>query len=149
MPATITLDDYEIANLRSALESFGHATWNKDWPGYVERSPLYVLNTGDWVGQIYNRLPPVEQKPNRTPQELAREANSFVPQREQQQTMNSDNKFLVCTDGDKIVIRSPSRLLRKMSREDAVNLAAWILAKSEVSLFELNAALSEIRGTPA
>lgn len=69
----ITLDHYEIANLRVALEACGYGLNNR-----VERNPLFVLSTGDWLGQIYNKLPAVEWHPNATPQELAARAKNFV-----------------------------------------------------------------------
>lgn len=68
---TITLDDYEVANLQSALISIGLRGAS------VERSPLYVLNTGDWAGHILWKLPLVAHEPNWTPEQLAREANRF------------------------------------------------------------------------
>lgn len=63
----IFMDDYEIANLRSAIVAIGYP-WSGD-PG-LDPGPLGALNSGDWVGQIYQKLPQVEhQRPNRTPQE--------------------------------------------------------------------------------
>lgn len=55
----ITLDAYEIANLRAALEAV------LTFP----RNPLHALNNGDWICQIYNKLPKVEHKPNQQPVE--------------------------------------------------------------------------------
>jgi len=75
----IELDNYEVANLRSALEAMGYNTWSKEFHGerYVPTSPLCALNTGDWLGQIYNKLPDTGHRPNATPQELAKRANEW------------------------------------------------------------------------
>ena len=45
----ILLSDYEVVNLRAALQATGY--------GMTGRSPLQVLNNGDWLGQIYQKLP--------------------------------------------------------------------------------------------
>lgn len=47
--ASIVLDSYELINLRTALEAI-----------MQDRGPLNALNSGDWVGQIYNKLPKPE-----------------------------------------------------------------------------------------
>lgn len=74
----IELDGYEVANLRAAIEAMGYpATREPPAP----RSPLFALHNGDWVGQVYNKLPEVTEGnhvPNDTPEELAEKANSFV-----------------------------------------------------------------------
>lgn len=81
---TITLNEYQQANLASAIEATGHGTWNPKWGNHVPRNPLYVLNTGDWIGEIYNMLPKPDKKgiygscrPNVSPSELAERANNF------------------------------------------------------------------------
>jgi hypothetical protein len=74
----LRLDEYEIANLISALEAavgFAH----EDSDPYARLvSPLQVLNSGDWIGQILNKLhdlcPSSEVAPNRKPEEYAVEA---------------------------------------------------------------------------
>lgn len=48
----IVLDMYELVNLRAAIEAIGYP-----WPGDDGESPLAVLNSGDWLGQIYLKLP--------------------------------------------------------------------------------------------
>jgi len=69
MKYTIELDDYEVANLRAAIEAAGY------WGGQpAKRNPLYALNTGDWLGQIFWKLPQVDCKPNKTPEYLAKAA---------------------------------------------------------------------------
>lgn len=68
MKITIELDKYEIANLRSLIEACF----------YHQRNPLKVANTGDWIGQIYNKLPEVDYPPNVTPKELVDRANNYV-----------------------------------------------------------------------
>ena len=67
----IELNEYQVANLKSLIEASGY--------GYekAERNPLWVANTGDWIGQIYNLLPEVEYKPNATAEELAERAREF------------------------------------------------------------------------
>lgn len=74
----IELDEYEISNLRAALDATGCGTWHlsmKDPP--IESSPLEVLNTGDWLSQIQNKLPKVNVLPNHTPDELAESARKW------------------------------------------------------------------------
>lgn len=75
----IELDDYEITNLRAALEATGSGTWHesmRDPP--MPDSPLGVLNNGDWVGQILGKLPLVSAIPNKTADELAEEARAWI-----------------------------------------------------------------------
>lgn len=67
----LMLNDYQIANLRAAIEACGYATWHKDW---FKKSPLMVLQNGDWMGEIYLMLPMVQHAPNQTPQKLIEEA---------------------------------------------------------------------------
>lgn len=62
----IELDAYEISNLRAALEAIGY----RPHLGMDKRCPLWALNNGDWVGQIYNKLPESAIEPNDTAQEL-------------------------------------------------------------------------------
>lgn len=69
----IELDDYEITNLRSALEATGQGTWHESM-----RNPLGVLNNGDWVGQILGKLPVVSTIPNATADELAEQAKAWI-----------------------------------------------------------------------
>lgn len=74
----IELDEYEIANLRAALDATGCGTWclsMKDPP--IKSSPLEVLNTGDWLSQIQNKLPKVNVLPNYTSDELAESARKW------------------------------------------------------------------------
>lgn len=60
----IKLDDYEIANLRAALEAI--------IPGRgALPSPLNALHSGDWTGQVYAKLPPVGQWPNQPAESMA------------------------------------------------------------------------------
>ena len=73
----IELNDYQIANLRAAIEAAGYGTWREGRTNYVPRNPLYVLNNGDWIGELYQKLPSVEYKPNETPQALAEKAARF------------------------------------------------------------------------
>ncbi len=76
---TITLNEYQVANLKSIIEAAGYYTWNPLAPYHVERNPIYVINTGDWIGELYQMLPKeVPYKPNKTPQQMAEEANNFV-----------------------------------------------------------------------
>lgn len=74
----LKLDEYEIANLISALEA-GMGFCPSDPDVYARlRSPLTVLNSGDWIGMILNKLRPMcpdsKVRPNRTPEEYAHEA---------------------------------------------------------------------------
>jgi len=55
----IEMDEYEVANLKEAIVAMGYpAQFN------LPRCPLGVLNTGDWLGQLYCKLPDVDFEPN-------------------------------------------------------------------------------------
>lgn len=75
----IHLNDYQVANLKAAIEAAGYYTWNPLSPTHVPRNPLYALNTGDWIGELYQKLPNIPVEPNRTPQQMAEDALNFVP----------------------------------------------------------------------
>lgn len=64
---TITLDNYEVTNLRALIEACGYPYTMRH-----ERCPLNVANTGDWLGQIYLKLRKVDLKPNASAEELVR-----------------------------------------------------------------------------
>lgn len=66
----IVLDDYQVANLRALINAIGYGTVNDPPIGR-----LSALNNGDWVGEIYQKLPYVEHKPNQTWQELRQAVN--------------------------------------------------------------------------
>lgn len=68
---TLILSDYEVANLRAAIHAVGYGAVGGD------TSPLGVLNTGDWLGQIFNRLPEVDLKPNAEADELRERARQW------------------------------------------------------------------------
>lgn len=63
---TIELDEYEVANLRTIFEAAGY--WASKTK--VPRNPLCALDTGDWFGQVYNKLPEVEYTPNVSARDL-------------------------------------------------------------------------------
>lgn len=63
----VVLSDYHVVNLRSALHATGYAS--------VYRSPLGVLQTGDWLGELFHLLPDVTSiAPNAEPGVLAQRA---------------------------------------------------------------------------
>jgi|SRR5581483_4629662 len=73
----IQLDDYEVANLRAAIEAAGYSGQIKcsnccSYTSRVPRNPLCAMHNGDWLGQIYNKLPEVAHKPNVHPEVMAR-----------------------------------------------------------------------------
>lgn len=69
----VWFDEYEVANLRAALEAVGN--YGGD-PG-IHPGPLAVLNSGDWVGQIYHKLPKMSGvAPNKTPLQYRLEAET-------------------------------------------------------------------------
>lgn len=75
----IELDDYEITNLRAALEATGQGTWHESMRDpFVPDNPLGVLNNGDWVGQILGKLPVVSAIPNNTANGLAEQARAWI-----------------------------------------------------------------------
>lgn len=64
---TIELDEYQIANLRAAIQAIGYPA-DKDYA----RCPLNVLNTGDWLGEIYLKLPEVQYYANTSSSDMVR-----------------------------------------------------------------------------
>jgi len=60
---TITLDEYEVANIRELLRCCGVP--------YSEGHPFHY-NSGDWLGQLYWKLQPMqtEHKPNATMEQV-------------------------------------------------------------------------------
>lgn len=74
MPATITLNDYQISNLRAAIEACGYHFGGLEADQRPTRSvmnPLQVLQNGDWMGEIYQMLPEVGHEPNVSANQLA------------------------------------------------------------------------------
>jgi hypothetical protein len=78
---TLVLSDYEVVNLRAAIHATGYAS---AYGG--PENPLSVLNSGDWIGQIFQRLPYLGEhmRPNATAEELvdrarARQASDAAP----------------------------------------------------------------------
>jgi hypothetical protein len=67
----IEFSEYEISNLRALIEACGYPN------GACPRNPLWAINNGDWLGQIYNKLPIVNTGPNRTPNELAEDVSRY------------------------------------------------------------------------
>lgn len=68
----IVLNDYQVANLMSMIHAAGYGSVYND-------SPLTVLNNGDWIGELFHKLPYVTQKPNASPEELALRAKNWKP----------------------------------------------------------------------
>jgi hypothetical protein len=69
----ILLSSYEAANLRAALQATGYAVADAE-------SPLNVMNTGDWLGQVWQKLPYIEEsecKPNSSVEEMIRRAHEW------------------------------------------------------------------------
>lgn len=63
----IELDEYEVANLRAVIQAIGYPA-DKDHP----RCPLNVLNTGDWLGELYNKLPELQYYANTSSSDMVR-----------------------------------------------------------------------------
>lgn len=68
---TVELNEYQVANLRSLIEACGYGGTMR------QRSPLWVANTGDWIGEVYNLLPVVDHPPNADSITLSERANQF------------------------------------------------------------------------
>jgi len=69
----ITLNDYQVANLKAMFEATGY---NSKEP--ID-SPLGALDTGDWLGEIYWKLPDVSSSPNSTPDSMIEYAIGWQP----------------------------------------------------------------------
>ena len=69
MEHQIILDDYQVANLRAVIEAAAPP---------IKRNPLYVINSGDWMMEIYLKLPKVDYKANKTAEEMAWLASNFI-----------------------------------------------------------------------
>jgi hypothetical protein len=69
--AVLRLNDYQAANLRAALEAVGMGMTR------VTPSPLGVLNSGDWAGELWWMVKDAATgyPTNGTPESYAREAN--------------------------------------------------------------------------
>jgi len=57
-----------------------------------------------------------------------------------------ENKFLVGSQGEQIVIGLPMRSAR-MSKEDALTLAAWLVAMAETEQGQFQAVLAEVENS--
>jgi hypothetical protein len=68
--AVLVLDAYEASNLREALRATGYGE-------PFHRSPLSVLHSGDWVGQVWQKVPDTGHPPNATAAEYAERARSW------------------------------------------------------------------------
>lgn len=66
----VLLSDYEVANLRELFRAMGYAST-------AVRNPLWSAHNGDWVGQIYSKLPHVEHRPNVPAEDMAERARKF------------------------------------------------------------------------
>lgn len=69
----LVLNDYEVANLQETFRAIGYGAAGD--PG-----PLGALNTGDWVGQIARKLPYVEDKPGKRPNQRYDSARQLAMQ---------------------------------------------------------------------
>lgn len=69
----IELDEYQIVNLRALIEAIGYPASEIPFA-----NPLNAANTGDWLGEIYNKLPYTTQHPNLTALEMAQNALRHV-----------------------------------------------------------------------
>ena len=54
----VSLDEYEVANLRAMLQAITRI-----------EGPLISLASGDWTWQILDKLPEVSVRPNKTAEE--------------------------------------------------------------------------------
>lgn len=70
-----TLTEYQIANLKAAIEALGYGHGANVPSNYVPG-----FNTGDWLGELYNMLaiPPVTLRPNCQPQQMASTARDQI-----------------------------------------------------------------------
>lgn len=69
----LVLNDYQVSNLLSALQAAGCCGFHDEHGD----SPLDVMNTGNWLGEIFTLLPYVEHKANVDPSELRRRAREM------------------------------------------------------------------------
>jgi len=67
---TIELDEYQIANLKAVFEAAGY-NWHTT---KIKDNPIFAINTGDWLSEIYVALPKVQYLPNKSATEIAQEA---------------------------------------------------------------------------
>lgn len=72
---TVELDGYQVANLRALIEATGYNRAGND------PSPLAFLMTGDWIGEVYWKLPASEHPPNRTPEQQRDDARRALERR--------------------------------------------------------------------
>ena len=72
LPTPLLLTEYQVSNLRALLQAAG-------MDGSVPPNPLHAGNTGPWMKEIYNLLPPVEEPPQVTAVQMASNARDFKP----------------------------------------------------------------------
>lgn len=72
----IILDEYEIANLKALINAIGYPSCGPDAGDSIGHM-LAPLQTGDWLGQIYNKLPPVQFKPNSGAKEMRQSVTDY------------------------------------------------------------------------
>lgn len=58
--------------------------------------------------------------------------------------MNTFNKFAVGCYQDQIVIAVPPKRAEPLSKDDALNLAAWLVVMADLTSEDLRAAVEEI-----
>lgn len=99
---TLTLDEYERANLLWLLHAVGYP-WDQKNPTVVE--PFNMANTGDWVGQVVGKLgffeDPPTQHPNRKLQDLKRSCEAWRNDKDRLKEMWSQQKdfmYLLCEE---------------------------------------------------
>ena len=75
----LVLNDYQASNLKAVIEASGVNFWRVIQNDGIEDNPLSVLNTGDWIGEIYWMLPSViNNKPNIDPLDMIKASiNNF------------------------------------------------------------------------
>lgn len=72
---TVTLNAYHVANLKAALEAAG--IYRGPEPDGLQ-NPLGALNTGDWLGEIYYKLPTeVDYRPNVPADDMVKRAKQI------------------------------------------------------------------------
>ena len=73
---TLSLNDYQVANLRATIQAIGYPAESVEPRDRGSANPLRALNTGDWLGEIYNLLPDINCSPNESPFVLRRHVES-------------------------------------------------------------------------
>jgi len=72
----LDLNEYQAANLRWLIEACGYPCNHDGTASHV--GPFCSTNTGDWLGEIYDRIPKTDHAPNKSRDDLEKDVESWL-----------------------------------------------------------------------